>query len=86
MGVISDQWGEVILPPYGFLIEADILCAFHASAWNGHTYGAPVLYTLNSLDRRPLAHSHRVRVYHGFGDAELPWKNEMLQVRREVII
>jgi hypothetical protein len=61
--------GVVRLPPYGFLVEAETFVALHARSWGGITYDAPVLFTLTSLDHRPLAEAVQVRVFHGFGDA-----------------
>lgn len=67
----SKASGEVLLPPFGFLIESPGFVAFHALSWNGLKYGAPVLFTLRSQDSQPLTSSRTVRVYHGFGDARV---------------
>jgi hypothetical protein len=83
----SSPLGErVRLPPYGFLVEAGTFAAFHALSWGGRAYHRPVLFTLTSLDGKPLAESGRVRVYHGFGDAQLAWRGETVEVRREEIL
>lgn len=82
----SKQWGEVILPPYGFLVEADTFVAFHARSWNGHKYNSPVLFTLRSLDDRLLTESNQIRIFHGFGEAELPWRGNVVTVQREVTL
>lgn len=75
--------GEVLLPPYGFVVEASTFVAFHARSWAGYTYGAPVLFTLTSLDGRPVSQSRSVRVYHGFGEAELNWRGRIVTVKKE---
>lgn len=82
----STWWGEVILPPYGLLIEAGDFIAFLARSWNGYYYQNPGLFTLTSLDNKPLLDSNHVRVFHGFGDASLMWNGKVHEVRREEVI
>lgn len=79
-------WGDVILPPYGLLIEAGDFAALVARAWDGHTNGQPVLFTFTSLDGLPLPESSRVRVFHGFGDDALNWRGRFYSVQREMIL
>ena len=76
----------VQLPPFGFVIESARFVAFHASSWNGSTYAAPVLFTLRSLDGRPLDRSARVRVYHGFGDPRLQLGPSRVTVEKEAVL
>jgi len=78
--------GTVRLPPYGFLVEAETFVAFHALSWNGQTYTQPVLFTLTSLDGKPLDQSEQMQVYHGFGASELNWRNRTVNVQREAIL
>jgi hypothetical protein len=78
--------GATVLPPYGFLVQADGFLALCAVSWGGRRYASPVLFTLTSLDGRPLAQSRQVRTYHGFGEAELPWRGGVLAVQREEIV
>jgi hypothetical protein len=66
--VKSRLGGEVVLPPYGFVVESPTFAAFHALSWGGKRYDAPVLFTLCSEDGKPLERSRRVKAYHGFGD------------------
>jgi hypothetical protein len=75
--------GEVLLPPYGFVIEGPAFAAFHALSWNGQRYDAPAFFTLRSLDDKPLAQSARVRVYHGFGDARIKLGGSVRTVAKE---
>ena len=65
--VASGARGDVVLPPYGFLVDTGGFVAFHARSWSGHIYDAPVLFTLTSLDGNPLSTAEQVRVFHGFG-------------------
>jgi len=75
--------GTVRLPRYGFLVESPTFTAFHARSWNGLDYDAPVLFTLRSESGQSLARSSRVRVFHGFGDARLRWRDAVLEVEKE---
>ena len=81
------EWGQdAVLPAFGFVVEADTFAALHARSWNGLTYDAPVLFTLTSLDDQPLATSGRVRVFHGFGEAALRWRDRVAEVVREAVV
>ncbi len=82
----SKRGGSVVLPPYGFIIEGPSFVAFHAKSWKKRTYKAPVLFTLRSLDGRPLESSATVRVYHGFGDARIVVGGTLRTVTREETI
>ncbi len=80
---VSKLGGKVLLPPNGFLIEGPQFAAFAALSWNGVRYDSPVLFTLRSLDGKPLSGSRAVRVFHGFGDAHIRLGRFNGQVRRE---
>jgi hypothetical protein len=80
------MWNKVILPPYGMLVDAPGFVALVAKSWNGHTYSAPVLFTLTAQDQLPLHQSKRLRVFHGFGEDTFPWKNSTYRIRREMVI
>jgi len=56
------------------------------TAWDGERYDGPVLFTLTSLDGMPLAQSRKVRVFHGFGDAWLPWGGAVAELQREAVL
>ena len=79
----SKTGGEVVLPPYGFLVESPTFVAFHAMSWNGLRYDAPVLFTLRSTDGKPLGQSSTVRIYHGFGDTRVKVGGEVRTVGKE---
>jgi hypothetical protein len=82
----SRSGGTIVLPPYGFLVEAGTFVAFHTLSWNGRTYDAPVLFTLTSLDAKPVDRSGRVRVYHGFGESTLAWRDRVVDVKRDAVL
>ena len=79
----SKLGGEVVLPPYGFLVESPGFVAFHASTWNGLRYDKPVLFTLRSQDGKPLDRSKQVRVYHAFGDPRVKLGDTVWTVDKE---
>ena len=78
--------GDVELPPFGFLVASPRFVAFHARTWAGHRYVAPVLFTMRSLDGKPLAESGRVRVFHGFGEPDLVLGGHRFAVVREAVV
>ena len=84
--ISSKIGGEVILPPYGFLIESPTFLAFHTLKWNEMEYDSPVLFTLRSLDGKPISESERVRVFHGFGDTRFAWRDGVVKVGKETTI
>ncbi len=82
----SKLGGEVVLAPYGFLVEAPTFVAFHAQSWNGLRYEAPALFTLRSVDGQPLGRAGKVRVYHGFGEAKIKVGKTVENVGKEAVI
>lgn len=78
--------GKVVLPPYGFLIEAASFAAFHATSWGGLTYSTPALFTLTGLDGQSLDKAASVRVFHAFGDPHLAWRGQTHEIVRETIL
>jgi hypothetical protein len=84
--VESIQGGNVILPPYGFLVECPTFIAFYASSWNGVEYERPVLFTLRSLDKASISWSSKIRVFHGFGDPRIKIKGVIHEVIKESLI
>lgn len=78
---------QVQLPAWGFLVESPTFVSFFARNWNGLAYSsAPPLFTLRSLDGRPLAKSRQVRVFHGFGEDRLKLGPSTVAVAREAIL
>jgi len=78
---------QVQLPPSGFLVESPAFVAFHVRNWNGVTYGTSLpLFTLRSLDGRPLAKSHKIRVFHAFGDDRIRLGRAPVSIRREEVV
>jgi len=78
--------GEVELPQYGFVVESPTFVAFHASSWNGLHYDAPVLFTLRSVTAEALDRSSRVRIFHGFGDTRVKWRDSIERVEKETVV
>jgi len=78
--------GKVELSPYGFVAESRTFVAFHASSYSGLTYSAPVMFTLRSLDNRPLSRSRQVRVYHAFGSDQLRLGKATVAVPTEAVL
>ncbi len=81
----SKMGGKVILPPYGFVIESPTFVAFHAITWDGVEYDKPVLFTIRSLDGRPITDSKKVRIFHGFGEQKIKLNGQILTVEKEKI-
>jgi len=78
---------SVQLPPLGFLVESPTFVAFHARNWNGLKYDTALpLFTIRSLDGRPLASSHKIRVFHGFGPDQIRLAKSPISVQREEIL
>lgn len=82
----SQHGGQVVLPPFGFVIDGPGLAAFYAKRWNGQDYPDGALFTLRPADQKPLAQSAQVRVFHGFGDPRLAWGGTVHSVQREAVI
>jgi hypothetical protein len=80
---VSRFSGTVELPPYGFIAESRTFAAFHALSYGGLRYSAPAMFTLRSLDNRPLSRSRQVRVYHAFGSDQIRVGKATLTVRGE---
>jgi hypothetical protein len=84
--VKSALGGEVELPPFGFLVESPQFVAFHAASWHGRPYPAPALFTLRSLDGKPIDRSGQVQVFHGWGAPGIRIGGREFQVRRQAIL
>ena len=81
----SKLGGKVTLPAYGLLVDSPTFVAFHASSFGGLAYASAPLFTLRSLDGRPLAESKKIRVFHGFGDPRIKLGGAARQVVKEEI-
>jgi hypothetical protein len=78
---------RVTLPALGFVVESQRFVAFHSRSWGGLDYGSsPPMFTMRSLDQKPLSESHRVRVYHGFGDERIRLDKITTTVIREAVV
>ncbi|MCX8108201.1 MAG: DUF5696 domain-containing protein, partial [Verrucomicrobiae bacterium] len=79
----SGTGGDVVLPPYGFLVESPRFVAFCALSWNGLKYTDPPLFALRSMDDRPISRAGSIRVYHGFGESQIRIRNQSFDIPRE---
>ncbi len=75
-----------ILPPFGFVIESPGFVAFYASSWNGINYYKSALFTIRSLDGKPINKSEKIRVFHGFGDSKIKIGKAIRTVKKEGIL
>ena len=82
----SKMGGEVTLQPFGFVIESPTFVAFHAMSWDGLKYDRPVLFTIRSLDGKPIKTSQKIRVFHGFGEAKLKLRGKTFTTAKEEIL
>jgi len=83
----KSRWlGPVTLGHKCFLIEGDTFLAYRLTEVGGVFFEDPGLWTLRSLDGKPLDTSAQVRVYHGFGDNHLWFRNRWYQIRKERIL
>jgi hypothetical protein len=82
----ASDGSEVILPPYGFMVESPTFIAFYASSWGGLRYDVPALFTLRSLDNKTLLRSRKIRVYHAFGSEQIRLGNSNKTVRSEAVL
>jgi len=78
--------GENELPAYGFLVESPGYVALCATRFNGLQYAEPALFTVRSLDGKPIAESSKARIYHGFGDPRIRLSGKEFRVAREEIV
>jgi hypothetical protein len=84
--VSSSLGGPVILPPGGFLIESPAFVGFYARNWGQIRYETGAMFTLRSLDTKPLARSNRIRVFHAFGENQIQVQKAVHRVEREQLI
>ncbi|HID24613.1 MAG TPA: hypothetical protein EYP14_19750 [Planctomycetaceae bacterium] len=80
------EWQGVKLPAYGFVVTSPTFVAFHALRYNGIDYDPSAMFTIRSLDGRPILHSSRVRIYHGFGAGRLRVGHRTFDVPREAVV
>jgi hypothetical protein len=78
--------GDVLLPPWGFVIDSPRLAAFYAKRWNGRDYPEGALFTVQAIGGKGLSLATQVRVFHGFGNPKIVWGGMAQEVRREAVI
>jgi hypothetical protein len=60
--------------------------AFCARSYSGLRYDQPALFVIHSLDGRPLASSHQVRIDHGFGDRRVRFPGKVVEAATEEVM
>jgi hypothetical protein len=84
---VQSQWGgDVVLPSWGFVVESPGFAAFYAKRWNGIDYTAGSAFTIQAMKGKSLKRAGQVRIFHGFGDSKIAWKNAIYSVGREEVI
>jgi hypothetical protein len=78
--------GDTVLPANGFLIESPTFVAFHAQRYGGRVYDPTAMFTIRSLDGKPIAASKRIRIFHAFGDPRVSVNGKEYSVDRESVV
>jgi len=84
--VQSELGGDVVLPQWGFTVDSPCFAAFYARRWNGRDYGNGSLFTLRPVDERTLQNTRRLRIFHGFGPADITLNGRHYTVAKEQIV
>jgi hypothetical protein len=84
--VHSTLWGDVRLPRWGFVIDAPRYAACYVQHAAGRDYPDGTLFTVQAIEGQDLAGATKVRVFHGFGDAQFVWRGQTYEVLREEVI
>ena len=72
-----------LLPSRGFLASGPSFVAFYAKRHDGVEYPEGAMFAVRSQDGKPISESREVRVYHGFGDANVKVGGRVFTVARE---
>jgi len=83
---ICKDGSTALLPPLGFVIESPEFIAFHAKSWNGVNYNKSTLFTIRSLDKKPINKSKKIRVFHGFGDSKIKIGKNIRIIKKEEVL
>jgi hypothetical protein len=75
-----------VLPAFGLLVQSPTFVAFHASRYAGIDYKPSALFTMRSLDGKPLDESKQVRIFHGFGPTQVRVGDKVVSVEREAVV
>ena len=78
--------GEVLLPPWGFVVDGPRFAAFYAKRAAGREYPDGTLFTLQAIEGPNLLGATKLRVFHGFGDPQLTWRGKSYQIQREDVL
>lgn len=67
---------DTVLSELGFVIDGITVKAYSANKAYGYTFDNPVLGVISSLDGKPVNESEHIRVFKGFGDDVVVFKNK----------
>ncbi|MCY2986774.1 MAG: DUF5696 domain-containing protein [Planctomycetota bacterium] len=84
--VQSTLWGDVHLPPWGFVVDGPRFSAFYAKRVAGREYPDGTLFTLQAMEGPSLSQATKLRIFHGFGDPQLPWSGKSYQIPRDQVL
>jgi len=79
----SRYGGQVELPPWGFVVDAEGFAAFYATRWGGREYAKGALFTVRPADGLRLSKATKLSIFHAFGDAGLTWRGREVRVAKE---
>jgi len=82
----SPRGGAVLLPAWGFVVDGPKFAAFYAKRWNGWDYPRGALFTLQAVVGEGLDQAAKVRIFHGFGDPQITWRNTTHEIPREQVL
>lgn len=80
------QWRDARIPPYGFLVTSPSLVAFCALEYGQVAYTQPTMFVVWARDGQSIDTSRDVRIYHGFGDKQIRFRNELKTVETAEVI
>ena len=75
-----------VLPQFGFLVASPTFEAFHTLRHRGIDYPGGAMFTVRSLDEKPISESRRTRIFHAFGRNRIALGNEVVSVVRERVV
>ncbi len=84
--VECDVGGNVLLPPWGFVVNSPRFTAFYAKRFAGREYPEGALFTLKTVEGTTPGAGDEIRIFHGFGDPNIHWNGQTREVRRGAVI
>jgi hypothetical protein len=84
--VVTKYGGQVLLPPWGVVIEGPKFTAFYAKRWGGRNYPQGTQFSVQVVAGDSLDQASQLRVFHGFGDPVITWRGTDYKITREQTI